>query len=83
MVHYKLLKIIFDTPKLIKVIIDVVIYHYSLLDLIVTNKNLFFTLKFWLLLYYFFCIKQKLSTALHPQINNQTEQQNCTIEAYF
>ena len=37
MVHYKPVKITFDAPELAKVIINVVVCHHGLLDLIVTN----------------------------------------------
>ena len=43
MMHYKLIKIIINTPGLAKMIINIVIYHYALPDLIVTNKNSLFT----------------------------------------
>ena len=48
-----------------------------------TNGDFLFTLKFWLLLCYFFDIKQYFSITFHPQINSQTEQQNMIIEAYL
>ena len=56
-VYYKLVKISINATGLAKVIINVIIYHYGLPDLIITGKSLLFTLKFWLLLYYFVCIK--------------------------
>ena len=37
-----------------------------------TNKNLLFILKFWLLLNYFFGIKTPLFIAFYLQIDNQT-----------
>ena len=80
MVYYKPVKIIFDAPGLAKVIIDVVVRHHRLLDLIVSNKGSFFTSKFWSLLCYFLGIKQKLSTAFYPQTDGQTERQNSTME---
>ena len=65
MVHYKPVKIIINTPKLAKVIIDVVARYHGLSDSIVTNRGSFFTSKFWLLLCYLFGIKQRLSTAFN------------------
>ena len=65
MVHYKPVKITLNAPGLAKVIIDVVVRHHELLNLIVTNRGSLFTLKFWLLLCYFFGIKWRLSTAFH------------------
>ena len=66
MVHYKPVKITFDTPGLAEVIIDVVVRQHGLPDSIVTNRGSLFTSKFWSSLCYFFAIKQKLSTAFHP-----------------
>ena len=65
-VHYKLVKITLNKPGLAKVIIDVVICHHGLPDLIVTDWGSLFTSKFWSSLCYFLGIKQKLFTAFHP-----------------
>ena len=73
MIHYKPVMITFNAPKIAKVIIDVVVCHYSLLNSIVTDRGCLFTSKFWSLLCYFFGIKRKLSTAFHLQIDNQTK----------
>ena len=61
MVYYKLIKIIINILSFIKIIINIVIKYYNFLNLIIINKSLLFTSKFWLLLYDFFDIKQKLS----------------------
>ena len=42
MVYYKPIKIIINALDLIKVIINVVVWDYSLLDVIVTNQSSFF-----------------------------------------
>ena len=57
MVYYKPVKVIINTPGLAKVIIDIVVRHYGLLDSIVTNQGSLFILKFWSSLCYFFGIK--------------------------
>ena len=57
MIHYKLVKIIIDVSHLVKIINNIVVRHYSLLDSIVTNRRSFFTLKFWSLL----CLSLALS----------------------
>ena len=46
MVHYKSVKITIDTPNLVEVIIDMVVRHHGLPDLIVTVKELLFISKF-------------------------------------
>ena len=57
MVHYKLVKITINAPRLAEIIVDVVVWHHGLPNSIVTNRDLVFTSKFWLLLCYFFGIK--------------------------
>ena len=57
MIYYKLIKITINISSLAKVIIDIEIKYYSLLDSIVINKKSFFSSKFWLFLCYFLSIK--------------------------
>ncbi len=83
MIHYEPVKVTINTPGLAKVIIKAVVQHQSLPDLIVSDRDSVFISKFWSSLCYFLGIKQRLSTAFHPQINSQTERQNSTIEAYL
>ena len=82
-VHYKLVMVTIDATNLAEVIINIVVRHHGLKDLIVTNRRLLFTSKFWSLLCYFLGIKQKLSTTFHSQTDGQTEKQNSTMEAYL
>ena len=82
-VYYMLIIVTINAPGLAKVIINVVMRHHGLLDSIITNQRLFFTSKYWLLLYYFLGIKRRLSIAFHLQTNSQIERQNSTIEAYL
>ena len=83
MVHYKPVKVTINAPSLTEVIINVVVRHYGLPYSIIINRKSLFILKFWSLLCYFLGIKQRLSTAFHPQIDGQTKGQNSIIEAYF
>lgn len=48
-VYYKLVKIMIYTLEVVKVILNVIIFYNDLLTLIITNKNYFFSLKFWVL----------------------------------
>ncbi len=57
--------------------------YYCLPNSIVSDRDLVFTSIFWLSLYYFLEIKQRLFTAFHPQTNGQTKRQNSIIEAYL
>ena len=70
-VYYVLVKVTINAPGLAKVIIDEVVRHYGVLELIVTDQDSLFISKFWFSLYYFLEIKRKLSTAFHPQMNSQ------------
>ena len=83
MVHYKPVKVIINAPGLAKVIIDVVVQYYDLLDSIISDRGAIFTFQFWSSLCYFLGIKQQLSTAFHPQTNKQTERQNSIMETYL
>ena len=65
MIYYKPVKVIIDIPRLVKVILNVLVWHHSLRDSIMSNKNSLFTSKFWSLLWYFFDIKKQLSTIFH------------------
>lgn len=83
MVHYKPVQVTIDAPGLVKVIIDVIMRHHGLPDSIISNRGPVFTSKFWFSLCYFLGIKRRLSTAFHPQTNDQTKRQNSTMEAYL
>ena len=81
--HYEPVKVTIDAPELAEVIIDMVVRHHSLPDSIISDRGAIFTSKFWSLLCYFLGIKQRLSTAFHPQTDGQTKRQNSTMEAYL
>ena len=57
MVHYKLVKITLNAPKLTKVIIDMVVHHHGLPDSIIIDKSFLFISKFWSSLCYSIGIK--------------------------
>ena len=82
-VYYKLVKVTIDALGLAKVIIDVVVRHHGLSDLIVTNRGLVFTSKLWSSLCYFLGIKRRLSIAFYSQTNGQTKRQNSIMKAYL
>ena len=83
MVHYKLVKVTINAPRLAEVIIDVMVRQHSLLASIISDRRAIFTFKFWSLLCYFLDIKRRFSITFYPQKNGQTERQNSTMEAYF
>ena len=53
MVYYKLIKTIIDVLGFAKIIMSVIVQHYDLPNLIINNKSLLFTSKFWSMFYYF------------------------------
>lgn len=57
MLYYKQVKVIINALKLVKVILNILVWYYDLFDLILTNKGLLFIFKFWSLLCYLFNIK--------------------------
>ena len=73
MVYYKPVKITFDVPGLVKVILTIVICYHSFSNLIITNRGSLFISKFWLLLCYFFGIKYWLFIVFYLQIDSQTK----------
>ena len=83
MIHYEPVKITINALGLIKVIIDVVVWHHGLPDSFVTNRGSLFILKFWSSLCYFLGIKRRLFTVFNPQTNGQTERQNSTMKTYL
>ena len=82
-VHYEPMQTTITTLALAEVILNIIVWHYSLADSIVSNRGSVFTSKFWSSLCYFLSIKERLSTSFHPQTNGQTERQNSRMEAYF
>ena len=58
-VYYEPVKVTINVPRLA----NVVVWNHGLSNLIITNRGLLFTSKFWALLCYFFGIKRRLSIA--------------------
>ena len=52
-------------------------------DSIVSDRGSVFTSEYWSSLCYEMGIKLRLSTALHPQTDGQTERQNQEVETYL
>ena len=70
-------------PALAEVIFNIIVWHNSLLDSIVSNRSSVFMSKFWFSLYYFLSIKRRLFIAFYSQSNGQTQRQNSTMETYL
>ena len=82
MIQQMPVKITINIPKLAKVIINIRVWHYNLNNFIVINKDLVFTLKFWLLLCYFLGITQQLAATFYLQTNCQIKRQSSIIKTY-
>lgn len=83
MVHYEVVKITINIGELAPIIIDILIKHHGLLELIISDRGSLFTSKFWSLLRYFFRIKYRLLTAFNPETNSQTKWQNSIMKVYL
>ena len=81
--YYEPVKVTIDVAGLAEVIIDMIVRHHGLPNSIVTDRGSLFTSKFWSSLCYILGIKQRLTTAFHPQTDGQTKTQNSTMEAYL
>lgn len=53
MIYYKPIKIIIDNLSLIKIMFNIIIKYYNILDFINSKKNIIFLLKFLSLLCHF------------------------------
>jgi transposase InsO family protein len=73
-----------DAAKLANVLVHKLILRGAgVPSSIVSNQGLHFTSKTWSALCYYVKIKQRLSTAYHPQPDGEKEQQNQTLEQYL
>ena len=65
MIFYKSIKTNINAIGLAKIIIAIIVQHNGLFNLIITNKDLLVTFKFWSLLWYFFSIKRYLFSVFY------------------
>lgn len=82
-VNYKPVQVTIDVLTLVQVFIKTVLKYHGLQDSIVSDRGLISILKFWLSLWYFLRIKQRLPTAFYVQTDCQTKKQISTIKPYF
>lgn len=61
----------------------VIVANHGVPDEIISDRDKLFTSKFWTTLTALLGIKQKLSTAFHPQTDGQTERLNQVMETYL
>ena len=83
MVHYIPVAKTVSAKDLAEIFVREVVRLHGLPGSIVTDRGSVFTSKFYSSLCYALKIKQKLSTAFHPQTDGQTERQNSSMEQYL
>ena len=59
------------------------VFQHEMMRSIISNWDSLFINHFWITLCWHLEVKQKLSTAFHLQINNQTERQNQMLKHYL
>ena len=67
MVHYDPVKVRINAPGLVEVIIDMVVRHHGLPNLIINDRGSVFTFKFWSLLCYFLGIRRNCLLLFTPR----------------
>jgi len=72
-----------DSPELARLIFEHVICKRGVPDNIVTDRSTQFTSRFWTRVCSHLSTDHRLSTALHPQTDGQTERQNQMMEQYL
>jgi hypothetical protein len=70
-------------PQLVPLFMGHVIINHGMLKYITLDRDKLFISKFWALLTDLMGIKQRLTTAYHPQANGQTERTNQIIKQYL
>jgi transposase InsO family protein len=82
-IHLILANTKMTAPQLVLLFIGHIIINHRVPKYITSDRDKLFTLKFWASLTDLIGIKQKLTTAYHPQANGQTERMNQTIKQYL
>ncbi len=72
-----------NVEKLVNLLWRKFVSQHEMMQSIISNQDSLFINHFWITLCWHFEAKQKLSTAFHLQINDQTERQNQMLEHYL
>jgi transposase InsO family protein len=83
MAHFMPCNKIVTGEEIARLLMDNIYKNHGLPDDIISNRGSKFTSKFWQLLFKILKIKIKLSSAYHPQTNEQTERVNQVLEQYL
>jgi len=81
--HFIPLKHPFTAAQIAKVVLDNIVKLHGLPTAIVTDRDKIFVSAFWKELFKLYGIQLQLSTAYHPQIDDQTERVNQCLEMYL
>lgn len=82
-IYYKQVKITINSISWEKFKIDVLLRHDNFFNFIISDRDLLFTSKFFLLLCYFLAIKLKLFIIFYSQTNCWIERKRSIIMIYF
>ena len=72
-----------DAPGFARMYLDNVIRLHGISQSLVSDRGSIFTSQFWTSLSNMMSLKQRISTAFHPQTDGQTERMNQTVEQYL
>ncbi len=72
-----------NVEKLVNLLWQKFLSQHEMMRSIISNQDSLFINHFWITLCWHLEAKQKLSTAFHLQINDQTERQNQMLEHYL
>ena len=80
MSHFVATKTALSAPELAKTFFDAVFKLHGMPEVIISDRDARFTSLFWKALFKSMGTKLAISTAFHPEIDRQTEQNNRTLE---
>lgn len=78
-----MVKITIHMARQVVIIIDVIVRYQNLLNFLVSDEGSFFISKFWIMLCFFLCVKQKLFTIFSVQTNSLIEMENSTVKFHL
>jgi hypothetical protein len=81
--HFISFKETYTAAQLAFILLDRIIQYHGMPKAITSDRGVLFTSNYWKTLLALIGMKQKLSTAYHPQTDGQTERMNQSLETYL